>query len=111
MFIIASIGLLISYLPLRKITDDLVSVNIQFSNITHKLWRRKKIFFMEMFDNIIEESEWFWGIFAFLLIGTLEAPGYVAAAAAIGSALFAKFIGKKVDRSHASRYVIVSSVG
>ncbi len=111
MFAIASIGLLLSYLPLRGIKNDIVEINLNFSNVPKKLWKRKRIFMMEMLDNIVEESEWFWGIFAFLVIGTLEAPGYVGAAGAIGSALFARFIGKKIDRSHASIYVSIASVG
>lgn len=111
MFVVASIGLLLSYIPLQGIKDDVVSVNFNFSNILSKMWRRKKLLIMEMLDNIVEESEWFWGIFAFLIIGSLEAPGYVAAAGAIGSALFAKFIGKRVDKSHAPKYVVIASIG
>ncbi len=111
MFIIASLGLLLSYIPLRGIKDDIVAVRFNFSNVFVKLWRRRRLFIMEMFDNIVEESEWFWGIFAFIMIGSLEAPGYVAAAGAIGSALFAKFIGQKVDKTHASKYVIFASIG
>lgn len=84
---------------------------LSFSNILPRIWRRKRLFLMEMFDNIVEESEWFWGIFAFIIIGTLEAPAYIGAAGAIGSALFAKFIGKNVDKVNASRYVVIASVG
>jgi MFS family permease len=111
MFVIASVVLLLSYTPLRAIHDDMVSLEIRLDNVFVKLWRRKRLFFMEMFDNIVEESEWFWGIFAFLIIGTLDAPGYIAAAAAIGSALFARFVGKRIDKGSASKYVMIASVG
>ncbi len=111
MFVIATCGLLLSYAPLRKIRNDIVAVEINFTTIVPKIWKRKKIFAMEMLDNIVEESEWFWGIFAFLMIGTLEAPGYIGAAGAVGSALFARFIGKKIDKTHASSYVAVASIG
>lgn len=65
---------------------------------------------MEGFDNIVEESEWFWGIFVFLIIGTLQAPGIVGSLEALGGAVFTVMVGKYANRS-AKVLIPVASAG
>ena len=100
-FGITIIGLLISYVPLRGITNQGVSntFDLKISNVWSKLKERKSLFVLEMFDNIIEESEWFWGILVYLIIGTLQAPGIAGSLSAIGGALFTVFVGKYANKN------------
>lgn len=110
MFVVAGIGLVISYLPLVRIGENGTIVKFRFSQAIAKLRKRKLLFFLEGFDNIIEESEWFWGIFVFLLIGSLAAPGIVGGLEALGGALFAILVGKLADKS-AMKLIPIASLG
>jgi len=98
MFIMTAFGLVLSYLPLVGMESGSVAVDIRLSGIMSQLRRRRRLFFLEAFDNIVEESEWFWGIFVFLVVGSLSAPGFVGALESLGGALFALMVGKYANR-------------
>ena len=95
-FTIAFFGLLLSALPLRALEND-EHVDLRLSQAIPHLRRRKLLFFLEGFDNIIEESEWFWGILVFLLIGSLATPGIVGALESLGSAAFMILVGRYIN--------------
>lgn len=97
-FLIALIGVCLSFLPIARLDDSEVQVKFRLREAWQALRRRKKLFLLESLDNIVEESEWFWGIYIFLIIGSLTVPGIAGSFAAIGAALFTLFIGKKVNR-------------
>lgn len=111
-FIIVIIGLILSYLPLVGIRNSEIttSFDFQISRAWSKLRERKLLFVLEGFDNIIEESEWFWGIFVFLIVGTLHAPGIVGSLGALGGALFTVIVGKYANRS-AKALIPIASAG
>lgn len=98
-FIMSVIGLGISYIPLLKIQNKSVQVSLNFSNAWKRLRKQKTLFLLEGFDNIIEESEWFWGIYVYILIGSLATPGIVGSLEAIGGALFTIFVGKYANKN------------
>lgn len=99
-FAIVIIGLILSYLPLAGIRNSEITSSFDFkiSRAWSKLRERKLLFALEGFDNILEESEWFWGIFVFLTIGTLRAPGIVGGLEALGGAVFTLIIGKYANK-------------
>jgi hypothetical protein len=111
-FVIAMVGLVLSYLPLlgMKGHDLVQSFDLRLGNIWSKLRERKFLFILEGFDNIVEESEWFWGIFAFILIGTLQAPGYIGALEALGGAAFMLVVGKKANK-HPMPLIFTAAAG
>lgn len=98
-FILAIIGLGISYIPLLKIDDSTVRVSLNFTSAWKRLRNQKTLFLFEIFDNIIEESEWFWGIYVYLLVDSLTAPGIIGSLESIGSALFTVFVGKYANKN------------
>lgn len=104
MFIVAGCGLILSYLPLIGIKKHELMAEFRLSQSIQKIRKRKFLFFLEGFDNIIEESEWFWGIFVFLLIGSLTTPGIVGGLEALGGALFALLVGK-IANQHALKLI------
>ncbi len=110
MFAVACIGLIFSSLPLVGIPDDGFKIEIDMRNAWKTLWKRKLLFTLEGLDNIIEESEWFWGIFVFLIIGSLSVPGIVGGLESLGGALFAVLIGKRANRN-AEKLVPIASIG
>ncbi len=110
MFIVAGCGLILSYLPLIAIEKHELMAEFRLSQSIQKIRKRKFLFFLEGFDNIIEESEWFWGIFVFLLIGSLVTPGIVGGLEALGGALFAILVGKFANQ-HALKLIPIASVG
>ncbi len=110
MFIVAGCGLIFSYLPLIGIKKNELMAEFRLSQSIQKIRKRKVLFFLEGFDNIIEESEWFWGIFVFLLIGSLATPGIVGGLEALGGALFALLVGKFANQ-HALKLIPAASVG
>ncbi|NTW14418.1 MAG: MFS transporter [Candidatus Moranbacteria bacterium] len=110
MFAVACVGLIFAYLPLAGIPHDGISVDLDLRRAWGELRKRKLLFFLEGLDNIIEESEWFWGIFVFLIIGSLSVPGIVGGLESLGGALFAVLVGKRADRN-AEKMVPYASVG
>lgn len=100
-FILVILGLVFSYLPLIGIRNNEITSSFDFkiTRIWGKIRERKSLFILEGLDNILEESEWYWGIFVFLMIGSLQAPGIVGSLEALGGALFAVFVGKHANRS------------
>lgn len=110
MFVVAGIGLVVAYLPLVGVGKNGVSVDFRFSQAWEKIRKRKLLFALEGFDNIIEESEWFWGIFAFLMIGSLSAPGIIGGLESLGGAIFALLVGKYANE-HAGKLIPIASVG
>lgn len=110
MFIVAGIGLMLSYLPLVGIGRNGIAVVFRLAQAIEKIRKRKLLFLLEGFDNIIEESEWFWGIFAFILIGSLSAPGIVGGLESLGGALFAILVGKLADKN-AMKLIPIASLG
>lgn len=111
-FILVIIGLTISYLPLASIhgSVEVKSFDFQLARAWKRLREQKLLFLLEGFDNIIEESEWFWGIFVFLIIGTLNAPGIVGSLEALGGALFAVIVGKYANKN-AKVLIPIASIG
>jgi MFS family permease len=110
MFIVAGIGILLSYLPLVGIGRNGIAVVFRLAQAWEKIRRRKLLFLLEGFDNIIEESEWFWGIFVFLMIGSLSAPGIVGGLESLGGAIFALVVGKYANKN-AMKLIPIASVG
>ncbi len=111
-FALVMIGLILSYLPLASIKNSEIttSFNFRITRAWKKIRERKLLFELEGFDNIIEESEWFWGIFAFLLIGTLHAPGIIGSLEAFGGAVFTVIVGKYANKS-AKMLIPLASAG
>lgn len=107
-FLVSAVGLVVSYLPLLGVGENAIMVDIRPGVIWSELRRRKSLFFLEAFDNIIEESEWFWGIFVFLVVGSLSAPGLVGGIESLGGALFALLVGRYANR-HMKKILIASS--
>ncbi|NTU74346.1 hypothetical protein HGB07_09520 [Candidatus Roizmanbacteria bacterium] len=97
-FCISIVGLLISYLPLVSVNDRDLKIRLSFSSVIRRLIRNKTVFLFEFLENIIEESEWFWSIYVFLIIGSLTAPGIVGSCQAIGGSLFTLIIGHYVNK-------------
>jgi MFS family permease len=97
-FLITAIGLVLSYLPLAAIKDKEMKVTLNFSKALKRLARNKTLFVFEFLDNIIEESEWFWSIYVFLIIGSLVTPGIVGSLQAIGGSIFTLLIGKYANK-------------
>ncbi len=108
-FIIASLGLIISYLPLIGVDLKNLKINIKFKNIFLKIKERKRLLFLEVFDNILDKSERFWAIFVYLMIGTIAAPGIVGSLESLGGALFTLFVGKYANK-HSYKLIILSSL-
>lgn len=98
-FLVSSLGLIASFLPLAGLSEEPRGNIIVWSRIKDLLQKRKKLFFLEGLDNVLEEAEWFWGIYVFLLFGSLSIPGIVGSLEAVGGALFALFVGSKISRS------------
>ncbi|MEI6650665.1 MAG: hypothetical protein WCL23_04525 [Candidatus Moraniibacteriota bacterium] len=109
MFAVSGFGLVLSYFPLYGIRKEEKKIRFRISQVWEELRKRRLLFFLEGLDNIIEESEWFWGIFVFLIIGSLSVPGIVGGLEALGGALFAILIGKLADR-HAAKLVPIAAV-
>ncbi len=97
-FSFAIIGVLISFLPLAKVHDADVKINLNFLSAGKRVFKDKSLFLFEAFDNIIEESEWFWGIYVYLIIGTLSTPGIIGSLESLGGAVLTIFVGKYADK-------------
>ncbi len=108
-FLLAMIGLIISFIPLIKIKRSSVKTAPKLHEAWRGILKRKKLFILEAFDNIIEESEWFWGIYIFLTIGSLSAPGIASSLFALGGILFMLVIGKKANNK-AKKLIIIASI-
>lgn len=108
-FLLTILGLIFSFLPLVSLDDRTMHVDLKFSRALTRFSRSKILFLFEFLDNIIEESEWFWSIYVFLLIGSLAVPGIVGSLEAVGGALFTLFIGKYVSR-HGRNIIPIASV-
>jgi hypothetical protein len=108
-FAVAIIGLVFSYIPLAGLSEKPRGRVIEWKRIGSLLKKRKKLFLLEGLDNVMEESEWFWGIYVFLLVGSLSAPGYVGALGALGGVLFTFFIGSKANKN-AHPYILAGAI-
>jgi hypothetical protein len=109
-FVFVMIGLIISFLPLAEIERSSVRVTLKFKDAWKKIRKRKTLFVLEGFDNILEESEWFWGIYVFLIIGSLSAPGIAGSLEALGGAAFAFAVGRYANKN-SLRMVVLGSLG
>lgn len=109
-FTIAIMLLFLSYLPLAHMETSAIRIAFRFRSAWQELRRRKFLFFLEGFDNVIEESEWFWGIYVYLLIGSIATPGIVGSLESIGAALFTMFVGKLVNTKD-RKVVLLASGG
>lgn len=108
-FVITIVLLLVTFVPLAKIQDSEIAVAISFSKSWQRLSRNKMLFVFEFLDNVIEESEWFWGVYVFLIIGSLESPGIVGSLQAIGGAIFTFLIGKFAHK-HGTYFVPLAAI-
>jgi MFS family permease len=109
MFLVAGFGLIVSYLPLYGIRNGETMPEFRLRRAWQEIRKRKSLFFLEGLDNVIEESEWFWGIFVFLSIGSLSVPGIVGGLESLGGALFALVAGRFSNR-YADKLVPISSM-
>lgn len=109
-FVLAILGVFISYIPLRSVDDTAIKVSINLSRGWKRVKKNKSLFTFEVFDNIIEESEWFWPIYIFIIVGTLSVPGIIGSLEALGAALFAFVIGKYSNRNSKKLIPIASVV-
>jgi len=98
-FAVAVIGMILSYLPLAGVDDKEISVKLNFSRAWERLKRQKLLFVFEGLDNILEESEWFWGIYVYLLIGSLSTPGIISSLQQLGGVVFTLLVGKFAKRN------------
>jgi hypothetical protein len=62
-FTIAIMGLILSYIPLYGIKNHESKLILHWKETFIKIKNRKKLFFLESLDNIIEESHWYWSIY------------------------------------------------
>jgi hypothetical protein len=108
-FVLTAVGLVFSYLPLNKINHDNFTINLNFSKAVKRISRNKSLFLFEAFDNILEESEWFWAIYVFLIIGSLQTPGIVGSLTAIGGAFFTFAVGKFANK-HDKKIIPIAAV-
>lgn len=108
-FVVAFLGLLLSSLPLRALEND-ERIDLRFSEMLPMFRRRKFLFFLEGFDNIVEESEWLWGIIVYLLIGSLATPGIVGSLESLGGALFTILIGRYVNKQKSTLAILFVSI-
>lgn len=97
-FLIAMSGLTVSYLSLANISQNVMTVKLHWKETFAKIGKRKKLFFLESLDNVIEEADWYWDIYVFLMIGSLAVPGIVGSLSSVGSVLFMFFLGKKINK-------------
>ena len=97
-FAITTLGIIASFIPLAGIDESTITVSLNFTRAWERLKRHKIVFLFEFFDNIIEESEWFWSIYVFLIIGSLTTPGIVGSMQAIGGSLFTLLVGQFANR-------------
>ena len=97
-FLITIIGLISSYIPLHKVDIDAESINFSLVAIVKRIKRNKTLLLFEFLDNIIEESEWFWSIYVFVLIGSVTTPGIIGSLEAVGGSIFTLIVGKYVNR-------------
>jgi hypothetical protein len=108
-FVISAIGLVLSFLPLASVAGEGITVSLHFSKAWKRISRNKFLFVLEGFDNVIEESEWFWGIYVFLIIGSLSTPGIIGSLEAIGGALFTLLVGKYANR-HGKKFIPIATI-
>jgi len=97
-FVFAMIELLSSFVPLANIKNTELIVSFTVSQALKRFSKSKTLFLFEFFDNILEESNWFWPIYVFLLIGSLKTPGFVGSLESIGGAIFTLAIGKYANK-------------
>ena len=109
LFVLAAIGVACSFIPLAPIDNKDFTISLNFRNAWKRISRSKSLFIFEALDNIIEESQWFWGIYVYLLIGSLSTPGIAGSLSSIGAAIFTFFVGKHADK-HAKKLIPVASL-
>ncbi len=103
-FVITIIGILASFIPLAQLDDTEITITLTLAKAWERIKRDRIVFLFEFFDNIIEESEWFWSIYVFLIIGSLTTPGIVGSLQAIGGSIVTLLIGKFANR-HAKKLI------
>ena len=97
-FFLTIIGLVSSFIPLSRINTEHIKVELNVTSALKKVAKNKTLFLFEFLDNIIEESEWFWSIYVFIVIGSLAMPGIVGSLEAVGGSIFTFIIGKYTDK-------------
>jgi hypothetical protein len=108
-FAVAVFGMVLSYIPLTGINDKDIRVSLDLSKAWQRLKRQKLLFVFEGLDNIIEEAEWFWSIYVFLLIGSLSAPGIVGSLQKVGGVAFTLLVGKYA-KTHAKKMIPIAAI-
>ena len=109
-FVIAFVGIMIAYVPIAPITKSTVTVRLHWRSAWRKLRHRKRLFFLESLDNIVEESDWYWDICVYMMIGSLAVPGIVGSLSALGGALFFVFLGKRTDRGNIRHLIVLAAL-
>ncbi|SRR6266568_564972 len=108
-FALTMISLIFTYIPLAKVQNTGLTVNLNFTKAWQRIKRNKTLFLFEGFDNVLEESDWFWGIYVYLLIGSLATPGIVGSLSAIGGSIFTLLVGKYANR-HDKKFIPVAAI-
>ncbi len=108
-FLLTACGLILSYIPLAKVKDTGFTISLNFSKAWQRIKRNKSLFLFEGFDNVLEESNWFWGIYVFIIIGSLATPGIVGSLSAIGGAVFTLLVGKFANR-HDKKLIPIAAI-
>lgn len=103
-FIFTILGIIFSFVPLASVGDEGINISFNLSRVWKRFSRNKTVFLLEFLENIIEESEWFWSIYVFLIIGSLATPGIVGSLEAVGGSLFTLLVGKLANK-HAKKLV------
>jgi MFS family permease len=108
-FLITAIGILISFVPIANIDGKEITITLNFSSAWKRFSRNTSIFLFEFLENIIEEPEWFWGIYVYYIIGSLTVPGIVGSLQAIGGSIFTLLIGKYAN-THSKKLLPVAAL-
>lgn len=108
-FALTILGIFISYIPLMSVDDKAIKVSLNLKKGWERISKNKSLFTFEVFDNIIEESEWFWPIYLFLIIGTVSTPGIVGSLEAVGAVIFALVIGR-FSNKNSKKLIPISAI-
>ncbi len=107
-FVLTVVGLLVSFVPLLSLQGSEVTVSLNFKKAWSRFVRNKTLFLFEFLDNMIEESDWFWGVYVFVIIGSLSTPGIVGSLEAIGGSVFTLLVGKYANQ-HSRKLIPVAA--
>jgi len=101
LFYITIFFIILSFIPLLKLTDIKPSTKLTFSGIWHLTKTNKRFFFATIMGQIKGEAEGLiWPIFIYLTLKNLISVGWVGTLVTGGTILFTLFIGRFHDRKN-----------